>query len=178
MANKPRVYIDSCCFIDLVKHEVGNLPDTATADFWYAKRLLEAHRKGDIEICTSVLSVAECVGTEPGQAAVPEKTQEHFRRLLTSGQYLNLRQTTPRTGMIAQDLRWKHALVFGGPDAIHFASAIEAGAVEFLTGDARLQKPKVAAALPKLASIGLRVIRPSATGYLPDSYKQGDILNG
>jgi predicted nucleic acid-binding protein len=177
MATRPRIYIDSCCFIDLVKHEVGNLPDTANADFWYTKRLLEAHRNEDVEVVTSVLSVGECVAVEKGQATVPTDVQDHFRRLLMSGQYLNLRQTTPRTGMIAQELRWKHGLVFGGPDALHFATAIEAKAVEFITNDARLTKPKVAVVLPALAAAGLRLLRPSGTSHLPDSYRQGDMIN-
>src|SRR5262245_39711768 len=107
MASKPCIYIDSCCFIDLVKHEVGKLPDTATADFWHTKQLLQAHKDGEIQVVTSVLSVVECVSVESGQAAVPDDVQARFRRLLTSGQYLSLRQTTPRTGMIGQDLRWK-----------------------------------------------------------------------
>lgn len=175
MANRPRIYIDSCCFIDLVKHKVGNLPDTETADFWHTKKLFEAHKGGEVEVITSILSVAECVAMESGQAAVPADVQAQFRQLLTSGQYLNLRQTTPITGAFAQDLRWKHKLVFGGPDAIHFATALEANVVEFITNDARLKKPKVAAALMVLGNAGL--IKPSATGVLPDSYRQGDMIN-
>lgn len=178
MANKPRIYIDSCCLIDLVKHEVLKLPDTATADFWYTKQLLQAHRDGEVQVVTSILSAAECVGVEPGQTEVPPEAQALFRRLLTSGQYLHLRQTTPRTGLIGQDLRWKHKLVLGGPDAIHIATAIEAQVAEFLTNDGRLRGKKVAAAIPKLTSAyGMRIITPSKTGYLPDRYKQGDILN-
>lgn len=178
MVSRPRIYIDSCCLIDLVKHEVLKLPDTATADFWYTKQLLQAHRDGEVQIVTSILSAAECVGVEPGQTDVPPEAQALFRRLLTSGQYLHLRQTTPRTGLVAQDLRWKHNLVLGGPDAIHLATAIEAQAVEVLTNDGRLRGKKVAAALPQLARVyGMRVITPSMTRCLPDRYKQGDILN-
>lgn len=178
MVSRPRIYIDSCCLIDLVKHEVLKLPDTATADFWYTKQLLQAHKDGEVQIVTSILSAAECVGVEPGQTDVPQEAQALFRRLLTSGQYLHLRQTTPRTGLIAQDLRWKHKLVLGGPDAIHLATAIEAQAVEVLTNDGRLRGKKVSAALPQLSrAYGMRVITPSMTGYLPDRYKQGDILN-
>lgn len=176
MASRPRIYIDSCCFIDLVKHELANLPDTATADFWYTKRLLEAHRNKDVEVVTSILAVAECVGVEKGQQTVPDDVQRRFRQLLTSGQYLNLRQTTPRTGQIAQELRWKHGLVFGGPDAIHFATAIEAGVVEFMTTDGRIRSGKVAAALPVLGKV-LKVMTPSSTGHLPDKYRQGDMIN-
>lgn len=177
MPSNPVVYIDSCCFIDLVKHLVAKLPDSANPDAWYTKQLLQAHYDREIQVITSVLSIVECVGIEPGQAQVPTEVQAHFRRLLTSGQYLSLVQTTPRTGTIGQDLRWKHELVLGGPDAIHLASALEMKAAEFITNDSRLKKPKVAAAVPKLGAAGLKLIRASQTGQLPDKYRQGDFLN-
>lgn len=106
------------------------------------------------------------------------KCRPSFVRLLTGRQCLSLLQTTPRTGIIGQDLRWKHQLVSGGPDAIHFASAIEANVAEFITNDSRLKKAKVAAVIPKLRAAGLRLIRASKTTSLPDKYRQGDILDG
>ena len=175
MANRPRLYIDSCCFIDLVKHEVGQLPDNETADIWFTKQLLEAHKDKAVEVLTSVLTVVECVGIEPGQEKVSLEVQSHFRRLLTSGQYVHLLQTTPRTGGIGQDLRWKHGIVLRGPDATHFACALEAQVVEFITNDGRLKSDKVKAALPKLSAAGLKLIRPSQTGNLPDKYRQGNL---
>jgi predicted nucleic acid-binding protein len=137
----------------------------------------EAHLAGDVSVVTSFLTLAECVAIEPGQSVVPQDIQEQFRRLLSSGQYVALLQQTPRTAQIAQDLRWRHNLVFGGPDALHFAAAIEAGANEFITTDERLRKPKVASAIPVLGAIGLRVINGAATSFLPDSYRQGELPN-
>jgi predicted nucleic acid-binding protein len=178
MPTKPVVYLDSCGFIDAVKHAVGNLPANRNDDVWHIKKLMEANRSGDVSVVTSFLSVAECVAIEPGQAVVSEDIQEQFRRLLNSGQYVSLLQQTPRTAQIAQDLRWRYSLVLSGADALHFSAAIEAAAEEFITTDERLTKPKIAAAVPRLGTLGLRLIRGADTGCLPDSYRQGEMLDG
>ncbi len=175
MPDKSIVYVDSCGFIDAVKQAVGKLPTGRDDDVWHIKKLMEAHLAGDVLVVTSFLTLAECVAIEPGQSVVPQDIQEQFRRLLNSGQYVALLQQTPRTAQIAQDLRWRYNLVLAGADALHFAAAIEAGASEFITTDERLGKAKVAAALPALGAIGLRVINGAATICLPDSYLQGEL---
>lgn len=177
MKNKPTAYIDSCCFIDAVKQEVGTLPTGRDKDCWYVKKLLEAHEAGDLAVCTSTLSLAECVAIEQGQTVVPDDVQNRFRRLLMSGQYLTLVPQTPATARIAQELRWKHQLVLGGPDALHIAAALERGADEFITTDERLKKPKVAQAASVLGTRGLRFITGSQSGILPAQYLQGKIFN-
>jgi predicted nucleic acid-binding protein len=178
MPTKPVVYVDSCGFIDAVKQAVGKLPAHRDDDVWHIKKLMEANRAGDISVVTSYLTLAECVAVEPGQAAVPADIQEQFRRLLNSGQYVSLLQQTPRTAQIAQDLRWRHNLVLGGPDALHLSAAIEAAAEEFITTDERLMKPKIVAAIPALSTMGVRLIRGATTSCLPDKYRQGEMLNG
>lgn len=178
MPNKPVVYIDSCGFIDAVKHTIGILPADRTDDVWHIKKLLEANCAKDISVVTSYLTLAECVAVEPGQTSVPESVQGHFRHLLNSGQYVALLQQTPRTASIAQDLRWQYNLVLSGPDALHFSAAIEAAVAEFITTDDRLRKPKIAAAVVTLAKRGIQVIRGAATTSLPAKYRQGDMLDG
>jgi predicted nucleic acid-binding protein len=150
MPTKPKVYIDSCGFIDAVKQSVGVLPSDRDADVWHIKKLMGAHRNGEILVLTSYLTLAECVAIEVGQPIVPEDIKEQFRRLLNSGQYVELLHQTPRTGQIAQNLRWKHKLVLAGADALHFAAAIEAAVDEFITTDERLKKEKVAASIDAL----------------------------
>jgi len=178
MPTKPTVYIDSCCFIDAVKHEVKALPANRVDDTWHIKKLLEANQAGDIRAVTSTLSVAECVAIEPGQKNVPADVQEHFRRLLTSGQYVVLLQQTPKTLQFAQELRWKHNLVLSGADSLHIAACLEIGATEFLSLDEHLKKPKVAEAAKKLAAVGIQFSRGAETKILPDKYRQGDMLGG
>jgi predicted nucleic acid-binding protein len=172
MPNRPAIYVDSCSLIDAVKHEIGTLPPNRQADGWYLKQMMTAHFAGDIILYTSILSTAECVGIEMGQSKVPSDIQERFRRLLTSGQYLRLLSPTPKTARTAQDLRWKHELVLGGPDAIHIASALESECVEFISTDDRLKKEKIKGAMKALKSAGLRMIRAAETRALPEHYLQ------
>lgn len=167
--------MDACCFIDAVKQEVGSLPTDRTADAWHIKKLLEAHKAGDVEVITSTLSVAECVAVEASQVEVPQNVQEHFRRLITSGQFVNLAPQTPKTARIVQDLRWTHKIVLRGADALHLATAIEREAVEFLTTDDKLKSAKMSAALPQIIAAGVRMIRAADTIRLPDYMRQGDL---
>jgi predicted nucleic acid-binding protein len=163
-----------------VKEKVGLLPSGSDRqnDVWFLKQLMKAHAAGDADLYTSYLAVAECVAVEAGASTVPQNVQDEFRRLLTSGQHVTLWAPTPMTGRIVQDLRWKHGLVLRGADMLHVASAIEAKCVEFITTDEELQKPKLAAAISKLQSIGISPIPGRKTKYLPDEYKQGDMLDG
>jgi hypothetical protein len=57
MANNPKLYVDSCCFIDAAKHEIQRLPDTGRAkDVWFVKKLLEASRDRKIHATSTVQS--------------------------------------------------------------------------------------------------------------------------
>lgn len=167
------MYLDACCFIDAVKQEVGTLPSDREDDVWHIKKLLEASSAGDIEVITSTLSIAECVAAYSGQIEVPKEVQDHFRRLLTSGQYVTLAPQTPKTGRIIQDLRWKHGIVLRGADSLHIATAIEREALEFVSTDERLKNPKLAAASEKLAAHNIKLIRAADTLELPDRFRQG-----
>lgn len=177
MPNSLRIYIDSCCFIDVVKHSVGKLTTNRDKDNWFVKKLLEASRNGDIQLYTSVLTAGECVAIEAGQASVPAEIQEHFRNLITSGQYVHLVSPTPKMTGLIQDFRWKHNLVLGSADAIHLASGIEAGCVEFVTTDDRLQKAKFKPAVTLMPALGMPIITASATGQLPVKYLQPSIFD-
>lgn len=178
-ASKPKVYLDSTCFIDMAKHEAKILDNAGRAnDVWHLKKLLEAHRAKEVEVFTSIISVSECVAIEQGQRQVPEETKEYFRRLLISGQYVVLIQPTPFVAERSQNLRWDHEIVLTGADAMHVASALEHGCEEFITTDERIQRAKIQKAIPKLNKLGLRVIHGSETSVLPNSYRQVDLLNG
>lgn len=43
MADAPRIYLDSCCFIDIVKQKIGIQPDSSDKDVWHTSEILEAH---------------------------------------------------------------------------------------------------------------------------------------
>lgn len=131
MAELRRAYLDSCCFIDMVKTSVGQVLSTEREeDVWYLKRLLEAHRDGEVALFTSTMTIAEC--SHVGEERPSEKVKSEFTRLLTSGQYVRLVQATPFVAQDARDLRWSHGIALRGMDTVHVASALQMKCEEFL----------------------------------------------
>ena len=169
MSEAPRVYVDTCGFVNLVKTEVGHsLNSDKEADAWYLKRLLEANRDGEVEVFTSTLTIAE--STHVGLTPVPGRVQHHFNRLLMSGQYVKLVQLSPFVASDARDLRWKHNINLKGADAAHLASAISMNCQEFITTNGRFTRiEEHHAALSKL---GLEPIESRNTKLIPSKYLQ------
>ncbi len=176
MADLRRVYVDSCCFIDLVKIDIGKaLAANKEHSVWFLKRLLEAHRDGEVFICTSVLTIAEC--QHAGEVDISENVKSIFNRFLMSGQYLRLAQITPFTAQDARDLRWVHGISgLRGPDSIHIASALEMKCEEFLSDDGRLVRAGKESG--PLSRLGLYVKEPKDTACLPAKYRQMELNGG
>lgn len=158
----------------MAKHEVGILTSDRADDIWHARKLLEANRTKEVEVYTSVLTMAEAVAVEQQQKRVPEEAKSLLRRILSSGQFLTLVQMMPAIGMRAAELRWKHEIVLKGADAIHIASALELECVEFITTDERVRKLTTN---PAIVSLAMRIIRAADTEILPDRSRQSDMLN-
>jgi len=165
---KPRVYMDSCCFIELALHSIGDNEPGRENDIWHLTQLLNAAHDGEIEVLTSILSVAECTHA---RGIVTEDVKTLFKRFLTSGQYLFLIQDTILVAERARNLRWVHNLSFGGADSIHLASAMELRCDEFLTFDG---KPH--AYVQALDSLALRIRFPRDTQCLPGDYRQQPLI--
>jgi predicted nucleic acid-binding protein len=167
MADKPRIYLDSCCFIDMAKQEVGAaLTTDRQNDVWHLKQLLQAARDGEISAFTSTLAIAECVAVD---ADVSQKVKDIFTRLLMSGQYVVLVQPTPFIMTDARDLRWVRGMTLRGADAVHIASALDRKCEEFITTDEQGKKLKAKQAL---SNMGLRLICGRETQCLPNKYRQ------
>jgi predicted nucleic acid-binding protein len=169
MADLCRSYIDSCCYIDMVKTEVGKaLLEPRERNVWFLKRLLEAHRDREVDPFTSTLTIAEC--SHGGDGDISKTVKSAFTRLLMSGQYVKLVQLTPFIAVDARDLRWNHGLTLRGADAVHVASALAMKCVEFLTSDSRFDRlNQLSGALSK---IGLAVRNGRDTTCLPSKYRQ------
>ena len=173
MTDKRAVYLDACCFIDMVKETVGQtLTSPRSKDVWYLKQLTQACRDGEIDVHTSVLSIAECTHAG-GDLAPPVKAA--FQSLLMSGQYVKLVQPTAFIAVDARDLRWQHNIAVRGADAVHIASALDRKCEELITTDDQAKKM---AAKTALAVLGLRVIRASETACLPTKYLQLTLSGG
>ena len=167
MADNCGIYLDACCFIDMVKEAVGQtLAADRTADVWYLKQITQACRDGELDVFTSVISIAECTHADGDMSA---RVKTSFEFLLMSGQYVKLVQPTPFIATDARDLRWRHNISLRGADAIHVASALDRKCEEFITTD---EQAKKMAAKATLLTLGLRVIRASETKCLPGKYLQ------
>jgi predicted nucleic acid-binding protein len=166
MTDKPKVYVDSCCFIDAAKYrEISSAPSDRQSDLNYLKQILKASEAGDIIIHTSSLTVAECqhVGDHPPS----DEVKRLFKSILTLGRIVQLVSDSIFIAERARDLRWDHDITLAGADAIHIATALEAGCEEFMTFDNKgIQKNSA-----KIAKLGLKVIRPSETSLLPERHK-------
>jgi predicted nucleic acid-binding protein len=167
MADTPRLYIDSTPLIDLVKVKVGIKPESeAERAVFYVQRAVEAAVAKDVEIYTSVLSVAEC--THVGDPAKLEAAKPFFLGLLASGKSgIRLIQTTLSIVERSRDLRWVTGANLRGADAVHVASAVHLGCDEFWTGDDRILRSAVL-----LKPLGTHICRPSETRLLPPEYLQ------
>jgi predicted nucleic acid-binding protein len=168
MADNPRLYLDSCCFIDMVKVNIGRtVTGDRQNDVWYLKQITQANRDGEIDVYTSVITIAEC--THAGDGYISAQVRTSFQSLLMSGQYVRLVQPTPFVAADARDLKWIHGISVRGADAIHIASALDRKCEEFITTDDQAKK---LAAKDTLLALGLPIIRASETKCLPDKYRQ------
>lgn len=185
MNTKTRIYSDSCCFIEAVKHRRGiplsgdaDEAKTREEDFWFFRRLCDASRDGVIQLVTSMLSVAECLHVEePGGPS--KETRELFVEFLTSDTIVDLVEPDIFVAERARDLRWNDGVYLKGADCLHVATALLDGCSEFLTLDGKIKKQsKFATAIPELKKIGLAVLRPSQTNSLPNEYRTDDLFKG
>jgi len=174
MMDKSSVYLDACCFIDVVKFDVNShLENEKANEVWYIKKLLQAHRDREINVFTSTLTIAEATNT--GINPVPSNVQRSFEALLTSGQYVTLVQTTPFVCMDARNLRWNEEINLKGADSVHLASALERNCGEFISFDGRFGR--IDKHSNKLTAKGIAVRTPSKTSALPGKYLQENIFD-
>ena len=169
MAEKPRIYLDSCCFIDIAKQAIGILEPGRNRDVWHTWKILEATKEGDVLAYTSVLSIVECTHAD---AVMDDRVRGLFTRLLTSGQYTVLVQPTPFIAENGRDLRWQHNIMLRGADYLHVACGLAVECREFLTTD-----EKILSQATGIENLGMRIAFPGDTVLLPETYRQGDMLD-
>ena len=164
MATSTRLYMDSCCLIDVAK----GLKGEREADVWTVQMLLKAAESGEVEVLTSTLSIVECRHIGDG-SNVPEETKRLFRSVLESGDILTLVDPQYFIVQRARDLAWTHNINLSAVDAVHVASALETDCCELLTQES---SGKMARAKDKIEALGLKLMSPSKTLRLPEKYRQ------
>lgn len=169
MVKLKRVYFDNTMFVDMVKVELRKpVEDGRNQDVWMARRLMEAHRDKEVQVMTSMFTIAEC--THAGEGDISEDARFLIDKLLTSGDYVHLIQMTPFMATDARDLRWKYDINLKGADSFHAASALSEGCQEFVTSDGRFGRLHKHAA--KFEALGMRIIHARETRCLPAKYRQ------
>jgi predicted nucleic acid-binding protein len=173
MNEKPKIYIDSCCFIDAAKYkDVSLCPADIQDDVTWTQQILRAAADGEIRLLTSSITIAEC--THIGEHPPTEEIKRLFKSVLSSGKVVELISDSIFIAERARDLRWDHDITLRGADAVHVASAIEQGCKEFVTKDSRGPHKNAA----KIAKLGLKIVRASETTLLPLKYQVPPLFKG
>lgn len=170
MAN-PKVYMDSCCLIESLKGDAGKSSPDREVGLDYIKRLMKAARDDKLTIFTSMLTVSEVV--KAGDAPIDDDFKRKVERLILSGRDgLTTVGLNPAIVLRARDLAWNDGLKsVAGADRVHIASALVAGATEFLSWDNKLGKKL------KRSSLGtLSFVEPALTTSLPVDYRSDDLF--
>jgi predicted nucleic acid-binding protein len=132
---------------------------------------MRAAKDGEIEVVTSMLTIAECRRARQDKPPT-EEMKRIINSVLTSGVVFNLAEVTQTIAERARDLEWEDGINLRGADAIHIATALKTGCKEFFTTD-RNKGPLSKA--EKILALGLRVIRPHDSIVIPSDYKQGKL---
>lgn len=155
---KPKIYVDSCLLIDLVKVKCGagdHLTDRQR-EVMFTQQLIEAAKNEKVDLYTSTLTIAEC--THVSDPSRQKAAKPFFRALLASGRIFRLVQVTSSIAENARDLRWEDDIQLSGADSIHLATARAMRCHELVSCDG-----KMLGYASVLAPFGLRIIKPSET---------------
>jgi predicted nucleic acid-binding protein len=166
----PKAYIDACCIIEAVKGRRGLVLDHPAAEVDMIQQIMRAANDGAISLYTSMITVAEVVhlGTKPP----PPDLKLYIERLILSGRNgIIAISPSPMIVLMARDLAVDDGLWERVADRIHVATAINAGASEFLSVDGRLAKR-----IGRSQVRNCRIISPSATSALPMECMANDLF--
>jgi hypothetical protein len=171
--NPPKIYVESCCFIDLAKTRYGTALKEADREkqIWFAERILRAGRAGDLQVYTSAMTSIECIHINRQYS--PE-IQQIFKGLLSGASGVIIVQPDPFIIDRARELRWVYNIELKPMDSLHVASALEVGCVELITTD-NLILNRLKATEIKAKNLRLRATLAADTAYLDEKYRQGSL---
>jgi hypothetical protein len=180
----PSVYLDSCCFIDVVKHKLGKQLGSTREEHvrrlkevWVYKKMLQASIDRKLRVYTSSLTTVECTSID-GDCS--QEVQEAFGRLFCAANLIVPVHPTNYVRELATALKWRHGINLNPMDSIQVASALTAGAKEFITTDGagnESMKPKsILRNAPLIEPLGLRVTLATGTCELPQEYRMDELF--
>ena len=129
MAKKERRYWDSDCFLNFLEKAEGN--------YEMCQAIIDLAEKGEVEIVTSALTLAEVLYLKPHKKVPPadaKKISEFFKQ-----DYILIVELDRVIAEDAQKLFWNHSTL-DPKDAVHVATAIKVHADTLDTFDGNLRK--------------------------------------
>jgi hypothetical protein len=143
---------------------------------WFVERLLEAAKDDEVRLITSTIALVECISAgETMPEPIADGTKQLFSDFLWSGVYIELIPFDPFVAERAKNFRWVDGVKIKSQDAIHVATGLMEGSVEFLTTDEKL-KARYAGLLNRLRGAGMVAIVPSETGHLSEERRSADMF--
>jgi predicted nucleic acid-binding protein len=128
LAEKKKVYWDACVWLALIKEEPGRVER--------CNYVIAQARLGHLEIWTSALTLAEVFKvTQNGQPNQLGEVNDHLFEEYLEQDYVTIVQVDVDIGTKARRLLRQFAPLKKPTDAIHLASAVMSGLVEFHTFD-------------------------------------------
>ena len=158
-----RYYWDANVFITLI----SNSPDpVGVAQRQVCTRLMQQAIDGDIQIVTSVLTIAEVLDTQDNPVKpVPAAIRQRVCQLFDEPYITIVALDEARAGK-ARDLRWAHPKL-STIDAVHVASALYAEVDELQTYDGSGKPAGLITLDNQVGSPPLRIVTPNWQGNLP-----------
>lgn len=158
------LYMDSCCFIDLAKYQLGlkhTIDELAKKEghIQGCIKILDAASRGRLRVQTANITISEC---QHLKGLVTPEIKRLFRSILSSGRVVHIITDSMFVSERAQELRWTYDINLSGADAHHVATALEAGCEELITFDGKIRSYAA-----KIAALGLRVTTGDQTRLLP-----------
>lgn len=152
-----RVYWDSDCFLGFLQEELDKVAD--------CEQVLQAAQDGTLQIVTSTLTIAEVLRVKKKQPIQKDKRDEVVN--FFKNPYIIARNVTRKTAELARDMVWDHGIA--PKDAIHVATAIEAGLLRLHTFDqdllnksGKVGNPLLIIEKPSVAQPKLRLVPKTA----------------
>lgn len=136
----PRIYVDTCVYLDLVTQEATQHPDTGEPRWKSAKALFDAVNDDRVVLAASALIEAE-VQCVPAVRSGTEKAMEQIRGWFTAEATLwtdvdrFLAREAARLARQWHDKRATPKKHLGGADATHLAAAVRLGCDYLMTTD-------------------------------------------
>ena len=177
--DKAAIYLDSCCFIDIVASAEKIITrDNRTDAVWYYREMIKAAKQGEIEIITSYLTVVECthVKDSKDKKILTEEVKRLFNSIILSGKEgIQAIFPTHRIIELSRSLNWDHGVTCKAFDCIHIATALDKKCVEFITTDENsIDK---GGNIQKIKKLGMKIIQPHHTSVLSAKHHQKDLFD-